>query len=174
MCPTAASRSCPWTRAVTRYRAHRTNWSRAGKGVGFEAAVDASRSRLWPREPMGEQASPGCYARQRRSLARAGCLLGLSAEVSSRAAEQITEHLGIDGLTHQQARQEFINSPGLHQRGRALVSILQGLSNSDELCVRLLAAGSRSGLWDTVWLWDPSINRRVSPASRLARTRAPP
>jgi hypothetical protein len=173
MCPTAGSRSCPWTRAVTRYRAHRMNWS-AGKGVGFEAAVDASRGRLWPREPLGEGASPGCYDRQRRSVERTGRLLGLSAEVASRAAEQITEHLGIDGLTHQQARQEFIESPGLHQRGQAIVSILQVFSNSDELCVRLLAAGSRCGLWGTVWLWDPSINRRVSPASRLARTRAPP
>ncbi len=83
--------------------------------------------------------------------------------------------LGIDGVEHDQARRMYIAAHGLHQRGEAVLSVLQRLPMNDELWVRLLGAGFVAGVWSTPWLWQPQLNRRLSPLSRIVRAgRHPP
>jgi len=137
--------------------------------VSFEAAVDASTGRLWLKEPLGE-CQPANYSTQHRRVERAGGVLGLAARVSEPEAEQIRELLGIDGVEHDQARRMYIAAHGLHQRGEAVQSVLQRLPVDDDgLWVRLLGAGFVAGLWGTPWLWQPQLNRRLSPLSRIVR-----
>jgi len=147
----------------------------AGKGPGFEAAVDASLGRLWPREPFGKSQYPSSYAGQRLWIERAGRLLGLSHAVSPRTSEAIGEDLGVPGIEHRRARQDFLTAAGLKGRGHAVVAVLESLNSDRHLFSRFLAAGCRSGCLDRAWLFDPSLKRRISPLSPLARAlRRPP
>lgn len=142
--------------------------------MSFEAAVDASNKRLWLKEPLGE-CQPANYTTQRQRVERAGGVLGLAARVSEPEAEQIRELLGIDGVEHDQARRMYIAARGLHQRGEAVHSVLQRLPVNEGLWVRLLGAGFVGGVWATPWLWQPRLNRRLSPLSRIVRAgRHPP
>ncbi len=136
--------------------------------MSFEAAADASKGRLWLKEPLGE-CQPANYTTQRRRVERAGGVLGLAARISEPEAEQIRELLGIDGVEHDQARRMYIAAHGLHQRGEAVLSVLQRLPMNDELWVRLLGAGFVAGVWSTPWPWRPQLNRRLSPLSRIVR-----
>lgn len=134
--------------------------------MSFEAAVDASNGRLWLKEPLGER-QPANYATQRRRVERAGGVLGLAARVSE--PEQICDLLGVDGVEHDQARRMYIASHGLRQRGEAVRSVLGQLPLDDDLWVRLLGAGFVAGVWGTPWFWQPQLNRRFSPLSRIVR-----
>lgn len=79
------------------------------------------------------------------------------------------------GLEHRVARQQFVTAAGLRERGRAVVSVLTELDLDDHLFARFLAAGFRSGCWDRAFLFDPSLNRRISPLSAVGRAvRGPP
>ncbi len=130
--------------------------------------MDASKGRLWLKEPLGER-QPANYVTQRRRVERAGRVLGLAAGVREPAAEQIRELLGVDGVEHDQARRMYISAPGLRQRGEAVQSVLSRLAVNDELWVRLLGAGFVAGVWATPWIWQPQLNRRQSPLSHVVR-----
>jgi hypothetical protein len=136
--------------------------------VSFEAALDASNGRLWLKEPLGE-CQPANYTTQRRRVERAGRVLGLAARVGESEAEQLCELLGIDGVVHDQARRMYIASHGLRQRGEAVRSVLRQLRVDDDLWVRFLGAGFVAGVWATPWFWQPELNRRFSPLSRVVR-----
>jgi len=147
----------------------------AGKGAGFEAALDAASGRLWPREPIGENPHPGNYASQRRWIERDGRLLGLSSAVPRRVSEAIGEVLGVPGLQYRVARQYFMQAVNCRDRGRAVVSVLAELDLDDDgLFARFLAAGCRSGSWNRAWLFDVSRNRRISPFSAAHWAIRPP
>ena len=130
--------------------------------------MDASQGRLWLKEPVGER-QPANYATQRRRIERAGRILGLAARVCEPEAEQIRELLGVEGVEHDQARRMYIAAHGLRQRGDAVESVLRRLEVNDGLWVRLLGAGFVAGVWATAWFWQPQLNRRLSPLSRIVR-----
>ena len=136
--------------------------------------MEASRGQLWLKEPLGE-CQPATYSTQRRRVERAGRVLGLASGVCEPEAEQIRELLGVDGVEHDQARRVNIAAHGLRQRGEAVQSVLRRLPVDDDLWVRLLGAGFVAGVWATSWLWQPQLNRRLSPLSRIVRAgRHPP
>jgi hypothetical protein len=101
--------------------------------------------------------------------------LGLSHAVPPRRSEAIGEDLGVPGIEHRTARQDFLTAAGLKGRGHAIVAVLESLNPDRHLFSRLLAAGCRSGCLDRAWLFEPSLKRRISPLSPLARAlRRPP
>ena len=130
--------------------------------------MEASQGTIWLKEPLGE-CQPANYTTQRRRVERSGRVLGLAPGVCEPEAEQIRELLGVEGVEHDQARRMYIAAPGLRQRGEAVESVLGRLAVNDELWVRLLGAGFLAGLWATPWLWQPQLNRRLSPLSRIVR-----
>ena len=130
--------------------------------------MDASQGKLWLKEPLGEH-QPANYVTQRRRVERAGRVLGLAGGICEPESEQIRELLGVDGVEHDQARRRYIAAPGLHQRGEAVESVLRRLPMNDGLWVRMLGAGFVAGVWATPWLWQPQLNRRLSPLSRIVR-----
>ena len=143
--------------------------------VGFEAAVDASEGLLWLRERLGEEVQPGSYATQCRWMEGSARLLGLSGEIKPPVVEEIVEQLGVSGLEHDKARKQYGFASGPLERGKAIVSVLNLIGFGKDLCARLLTAGSLSGCWGRVLLWDPKFNRRFSPLSRVGRqSRSPP
>lgn len=137
--------------------------------------MDASLGRLWLREPFGKSQYPSSYAGQRLWIERTGRLLGLSDAVPPRTSEAIGADLGIAGMEQREARQDFLTAAGLQGRGQAVVAVLESLNPDRHLFSRFLAAGCRSGCLDRAWLFEPSLKRRISPLSPLARAlRRPP
>jgi hypothetical protein len=124
---------------------------------------------------MGEKAQPGGYGSQCRWIERSARVLGLSAAMKPAVVEEIVEQLGVNGLEHHKARQQYGLASGLVERGKAILSVLHHIRFGDDLCVRLMAAGSLGGCWGKVVLWDCKFGRRVSPLSRVGRaSRSPP
>ncbi len=143
--------------------------------AGFEAAVDASEGLLWVRERMGGKAQPGVYGTQRRWIERSARVLGLSESIKPPVVEEIVEQLEVNGLEHDEAREQYGLASGLVERGTAIVSVLNLIRFGDSLCARLMAAGYLGGCWGRVVFWDPRFNRRVSLLSRVDRaSRSPP
>lgn len=124
---------------------------------------------------MGGKAQPGGYGTQRRWIECSASVLGLSAEIKPPVAEEIVEQLGVSGQEHHEAREQYGLASGLVERGKAIVSVLNLIRFGEDLCVRLMAAGSLGGCWGRVVLWDPRLNRRVSLLSPVGRAiRSPP
>jgi len=145
------------------------------RGSGFEAAVDASGKCLWLRERMGEKAQPGGYGSQRRWIERSARVLGLSDAIKPPVVEEIVEQLEVNGLEHHKARERYGLASGLVERGKAILSVLNLIRFGEDLCARLMAAGTLGGCWGGVVLWDPKFSRRLSPLSRVGRaSRSPP
>ena len=143
--------------------------------AGFEAAVDASEGLLWLRERLGEKAQPGGYATQCRWIEGSARVLGLSGEIKPPVVEEIVEQLGVSGLEQDKARKQYGFASGPVERGKAIVSVLNLINFGEDVCARLLAAGSLSGCWGRVVLWDPRFNRRLSLLSTVGRaSRSPP
>lgn len=135
----------------------------------FVAALDAAEGRLWLREPIEDDPPEGRYRTQARHLEQGARLLGLAA-LSQRLAEEVREHLGLDGLEHEQARSLYAGSRTLARRGELICRMLGALRLDGSLWSRLLAAGSVAGLWGAPLLFSPRLGRLVSPLSRVGRT----
>jgi hypothetical protein len=102
-------------------------------------------------------------------------LLGLSGELKPPVVEEIVEQLGVSGLEQDKARKRYGFASGPVERGKAIVSVLNLIPIGEDLCTRLLAAGSLSKCWGRVVFWDPRFNRRLSPLSRVGhQSRSPP
>ena len=124
---------------------------------------------------MGEGPHPGNYAGQRQWIERDGRLLGLCSAVPPKVSEAIGEVLGVPGLEYRNARRDFLQAADRCERGRAVALVLSAVdAEDDRLFARFLAAGSRSGCWNRVWLFDPSRNRRISPFSAVGQAIRPP
>jgi hypothetical protein len=118
---------------------------------------------------LGEPGIPGNYAGQKQWIQRVGGLLGLSGDVGPRLSEAIGEDLGVPGIEHRQTRHDFMTAAGLQSRGLAVAAVLKKLDLDRHLFSRFLAAGCRGGCLDRPWLFEPSLNRRISPLSEVAR-----
>ncbi len=173
MCRTVVRRWRRWTSGVRSQRRRRRR--RAGRLRCFAAALDAASGKSWLHEPvLGDPVAPR-YATQRRWLERVGRILGLSAAVEGRQAEQIAEELDLMGLEHWPARQRFVAARSLRERGTAVASVLSQLALDAAVWLRLLTAGYLGGAWARPWVWSPPVGRRLSPFSRVGRAvRGPP
>jgi hypothetical protein len=77
-------------------------------------------------------------------------------------------------LDHEQARQQFQQAKSLAPQAEAILTTHQQSAPRGRV-LRLLAAGSLSGLWGHPWLWDASRGQLFSLLGRSIRTlRAPP
>ena len=136
--------------------------------------INASEEWLWLRERIGEKAQPGGYGTQRRWIERSAGVLGLSKAIKPPVVEEIVEQLGVSGLEHDDARSNMVWPRGCGA-GKAIVSVLNLIRFRDDLCARLMAAGTLSGCWGRVVLCDPRFNRGVSLLSKVGRaSRSPP
>lgn len=144
------------------------------RGCLFEAALDAAEGRKWEREPIEDDLERPRYPTQQRRLERCGQLLGLSPALPRIVVEQIRDHLGLDGLDHTLARQQFRQAKSPTPRAQAILATHQQVARIDHVR-RLLAAGSLSGLWGHPWFWDASRGQRFSLLGKTLRAlRAPP
>lgn len=142
------------------------------RGVFFEAALDAANDRSWQQPVDGRRPS---YPTQRRWIERSGQLLGLDPRLPNPVVEGIRDHLAVPGLDHHLTGQRFQQTNRLKARGQAIVEVQQLVARDSTRVLRLLAAGSLSGLWGYPFLWDAARGRRLSLLSRTARAlRAPP
>ena len=124
---------------------------------------------------MGEKPQPGGYGSQRRWIESSARVLGLSEAIKPVVVEEIVEQLEVNGLEHHKAREQYGLASGLVQRGKVILSVLNLIRSGEDLCVRLMAAGTLGGCWGRVVFWDPKFNRRLSPLSRVGRaSRSPP
>jgi hypothetical protein len=124
---------------------------------------------------MGEKPQPGGYGSQRRWIEHSARIVGLSEAIKPFVVEELVEQLEVNGLEHHKAREQYGLASGLVQRGKAILSVLNLIRFGDDLCVRLMAAGTLGGCWGRVVLWDSKFNRRLSPLSRVGRaSRSPP
>jgi hypothetical protein len=144
----------------------RSRRRRCGGGVFHQAALDAARGRLWPRDLLPGEGSGPLYATQRRHLRRSGELLGLAGP--ERLGGEVAELLDLDGLEHGRARARYRGARGLRERGAAVVSVLVALGPARY--DRLPPAGHRVGLWGRPWWIDPATGRRRP----LSGSRPPP
>jgi len=136
----------------------------------FEAASDAAKGRSWACEPERPR-----YPTQRRRIERSAQLLGLVPSLCRPTVEGILDHLDVAGLDHHLACRQYQGTKSLKARGSAILDIRQRIGSDRSRVLRLLAAGSLSGLWGHPWLWDAARGRRLSLLSRLSRAlRSPP
>ncbi len=114
---------------------------------------------------MGDEGKGPRYRTQRRWIERCGLWLGLAAVQSQRLAQAVARSLGLAGLDHTEARQQFARAGGLQGRGRVVVTALEALALDATLWSRLLAAGYLSGLWGRPYLWEPATGQRILPVA---------
>lgn len=135
-------------------------------GALFEAAAAAAAGRPWAGEPGRSPRT------QRRWMERSAQLLGL---VPSPVVEWIRDQLGVAGMDHHQASIQYQATASLKAQGKAVLNVERRINRDRSRLLRLLAAGSLSGLWGHPFLWDPARGQRFSLLGRTIRTlRAPP
>jgi hypothetical protein len=148
---------------------------KSGGARAFGAALDAAEGTLWLRDPIRGDGPGPRYATQARWVERCARLLGLSEQVGARIAEQIAEELGVPGMEQRRLRTSYAQAATLQQRGNLIAELLAELRLDEALWGRLLAAGFLAGLWGVPRLFFPSLQRAVSPISRVGRAlRGPP
>lgn len=136
-------------------------------GALFEAASDAATGRSWAGKPERGLRT------QRRWIERGAQLLGLVS--SSPVEEMIRDHLGVDGMDHHLACGQYQQTTSPKARGSAILNVEQRIGRDRSRVLRLLAAGSLSGLWGHPYLWDAAYGQLSSLLGRTIRARrAPP
>ena len=143
-------------------------------GTMFEAAIHAAAGELGVRDVGfdGDRPQPR-HSTVRRRVAAAGLLLGLSAAVDDRQAEQVAHVLDIPGLDHAQARRAFAQAAGLRDRGAAIVSVLDWIPLTGSVERRLLCAGAHVQLWGRPGIWDVPASRLVFPPCGTTVSKSP-
>jgi len=147
-------------------------------GTVFEAAVDASRGRPWPRERRdgGHAWWPTMWHR----LAQAEVWLGVSPELGEKLRERRAADLEADLLPLTEGARGIEAAPGYRSRGRAVVKVLGELPADRSLLYRLLRAGHAAGLFGEplvpVRPGGPlrSLTREAATPGRRPRARDPP
>lgn len=143
------------------------------RGSLFEAPLDVAAGRIWEREPVLDLEAPR-YPTQARRFRHCARLLGLDPSLPSVVVEQIREDLGLDGLDHHLARQQFRQAQDWTEQAEVILTVYQQ-SPFKRRAMDLLCAGSRVGLWGHPWLWNAEIGQRLSVLGRIYRAlRAPP
>jgi hypothetical protein len=134
-------------------------------GTVFEAALDASRGRAWPRESGG--GGDGYWPSMWRRLADAEVWLGVSPGLEERGRERCAADLLVDLLPLREGARAIGTAPGYRSRGAAVMKVLGELPEGLPLLERLLRAGHAAGLFG-----EPLVPVRPGgPLRSLARER---
>ena len=118
----------------------------------FEAALDASKGHAWARDSA---ASPGVipdrwWSTQCRYLARAACLLALSATTSELTCTTIAMLLSVELIVLRPP----LGAQGYRALGGAIRRVLEQIRGGARRALRLLYCGHVAGLWGEPLHWD--------------------
>lgn len=143
---------------------------RVGSGVdrfqetAFEAAIDGAGGKAWRRSestdytwcpdrkqmmPRRSDATGPAWSTQKRHLARARHLLGMSANTDDEVVA-FAELLDVDALLILEGR----SARGLSAESQAVCCVLETLDQNPQN--RLLETGARAGLWPSPLVFDPT------------------
>lgn len=132
--------------------AHRAQLRRDGwSSTLFQAALDAACGEPWPR-----QAKTGsCWETQRRHLAEAARIIGISPAPPERIGEALAVALGVPRLKLiEAARDDSVGGGGFQSRGAAIARVLTCIPPGRCVLDRVLAAGVQAKRWSKVHRWD--------------------
>jgi len=137
----------------------------------FQAAVDASEGKAWPREWRDKPRK--WWETQRRRIANMLVLLGLDPEMEEAKSIQVSQLLNVEHMLVLEKKRAIEDKPGYRCRGLGVASVLKALVKSGNPVERLLLAGHQAGLWGMPLWWDADsrIIRKIP--FRLARQENP-
>jgi hypothetical protein len=132
----------------------------------FAAAKDAATGHLWPKDASDRHdrakhadtatpEDPGCRRTQGRHLRLAATLLGIAADLGSRAREAVAVALAVPVLMLRQAARDLDGARLYRDEGRIIATVLAQLRPARGLGDQLLAAGELASLWGAPRRWDP-------------------
>ena len=124
-------------------------------GTIFDAALDAARGHSWPRATGTCPTPDRWWNTQRRQLAFATAIVGVSPHIEEHRRELMVRTLAVDTLVLRDAAQLQTASPGYRSRGCAVVDVLRVLARRASRFVRLLWCGHLIGRWGRALRWDP-------------------
>lgn len=119
----------------------------------FGAVLDASLGLGWSRESPAED--PRRRRTQRRYMALAATLLGLSCDMEESISQSVAECLGIAWLSLSDRRKEYRSAVTYLERGPIIKAMLEMIPVDRSLSHRVLTAGFIAGLWGRPKHWDP-------------------
>ena len=125
------------------------------------APVDITGFMMEPAERPFEQAEE--FADDKRWLARTSRLLGLSADIDLRRAEEIAETLRLGGAPQYWLRADYAVAVGMKARAAVVLEGLASLPAENGLWGRILRAGHVAGLWGKPFVWSLPHGRHVFP-----------
>ncbi len=139
----------------------------------FEAALDAAEHQAWPQSAEDGYLIPR-FPTQMHRLVRACRLLGVEPTLEAEARQCLGSILGVAGQHLHDGAVQIQQQLGYHNRGKAVVGVLEALRwTGMALFDRLAACGAQAGLWSVPQRWDPvSGCLQCAFAERIAR--APP
>jgi hypothetical protein len=125
----------------------------AFEGTVFQAALDAKQGHAWARN--SERGVPDLWWNtQRRHLALALRLTGVSDGVDDALREQLRAALGVDPFVIRgEARREL---SGYQARGCAVWRVLRKVPRGRGRASRLLLCGHLVAQWGEPWSWNPA------------------
>jgi len=120
-------------------------------GTLFEAASDAREGRAWARDGgEGGPAPERWWSTQGRHLALAARLLGVAAELTEKAREELAAALSVAML----ALREKTMARGYREIGEAVCAVLALAGKGPRRSRRLLVCGHLAGCWGEPMHWD--------------------
>lgn len=141
------------------------------RGTLFEAALDASQGRAWPKEcEDGDRRAR--FPTQVRHLEQAARVLGVHPQLGAGAQEAAMAILAVPGQVVHEGACLIESQPGYRSWGQAICGVLDELLMRRTLFARLAECGARVGLWPRPEFWEHG--RRHRPSFQRVRTRAPP
>lgn len=126
-------------------------------GTLFDAALDASEGKAWPRNCPG--GSDRWWGTQGRRLARAGLVAGVEPVTPHTLREQQACALDVGNLLLLDGVRTIETTPGYRARGQAVRSVLDRLSHGPRIFKRVSVSGHLAGLWGAPCEWDPRARR---------------
>lgn len=142
-------------------------------GTYFDAAIDASKGRLWPAESLVGNCQPR-YQTQTRHIDRALLLLGLDPQLDDKQREAIAHLLIIPGQSLHDGTKRLLDQSSSRIKGAVVCDILDQIAPTAFIFERLADVGSIVDLWPAPFFWDSNLSRLLSVSFRSTGTRAPP
>ena len=121
----------------------------------FEAAVDASSGKPWPRcsQKFGGGSLSHYWSLMARDLQRLTRLFGLHESQDDSIRENIAEILDVPMLDLKEQSDLIWESPGYKSRGKAVCNVLFSLPHGDCFLHRILHSGHYAGFWGEPYEW---------------------
>ena len=130
----------------------------SAQGTIFEAALDASNKKTWPKEGAQGSLEPRLPTMQQK-LDRGSRLLGLHETLSSKQWESTSQILELAGQVVIDYRNELKGGSTPSKMGEAIHLLLQMVPQSILLYERFTEVGAIVGLWPTPHFYNSKVNR---------------